>query len=169
MPRTHTYTLATDWTGNTGQGTASYTAYGREYRATSGSKPPIFGSSDPAFRGNGLRWSPEDLLVAALSSCHQLWYLHMCADNGICVLDYHDDATGTMVEGRNERGHFTRVQLRPRVTIREDGDTAKAEALHQAAHEACFIANSVNFTVDVSPVILTAPAPAAPGVELRAP
>lgn len=163
MPRTHHYTLATDWTGNTGQGTTSYTAYGREYRATSGSKPPIFGSSDPAFRGNAMRWSPEDLLVASLSSCHQLWYLHMCADHGIVVLEYHDDASGTMVEERNARGHFTRVQLRPRVVIREGCDAALAEQLHSAAHEACFIANSVNFPVDVAPVILTAKPPAAPG------
>jgi organic hydroperoxide reductase OsmC/OhrA len=115
-------------------------------------KPAIGASSDPVFRGDRTRWNPEELLVAALSSCHQLSYLHLCADVGIVVVEYVDHAEGWMEETPDGSGQFTRVVLRPKVTI-SAGDAAKAKELHHEAHAKCFIARSVNFPVENEPEI----------------
>ena len=102
--REHTYELVVDWNGNRGTGTSDYRSYGREHTISAGEKPPIPGSSDAAFRGDAARWNPEELLLASLSTCHQLWYLHLCADAGIRVLAYRDASTGTMSETAGSRG-----------------------------------------------------------------
>jgi organic hydroperoxide reductase OsmC/OhrA len=115
---------------------------------TAHGKAGIEGSSDPAFHGDATRYNPEELLVASLSSCHMLWYLHLCSVNGIAVLDYRDDAAGTMEEG-NGAGQFVKAELRPKITIARGGDSVRALALHDEAHRLCFIARSVNFPVDV--------------------
>jgi organic hydroperoxide reductase OsmC/OhrA len=151
--KTHTYTCALTWTGNLGTGTSSYAAYSRDHVFSGAGKPDLPGSSDPAFRGDGRRYNPEELLVAAISSCHMLWYLHLCADAGISVLAYRDEATGAMVEDRAKGGYFTRVVLAPKVTIAKGSDAAKARQLHEGAHAKCFIANSVNFPVACEPEI----------------
>lgn len=151
--RQHTYHVTVEWTGNQGSGTSSYQAYGRDHTISAGDKPAIAGSADPAFRGDSKRWNPEDLLVASTSACHKLWYLHLCAEAGIVVAAYEDHAEGTMVEGA--KGHFTRIVLRPRVTIRSGDDIELAVRLHHDAHEQCFIANSLNFPVVCEPVIGT--------------
>lgn len=143
----HHYTVAVEWVGNRGVGTADYRAYGRDHVISAENKPSILGSSDPAFRGDPARWNPEDLLVASLSACHKLSYLHFCSVNGIVVLAYQDEATGTMAEDADRGGYFREVVLRPHVTVRAGDDVGLAERLHHDAHEACFIANSVNFSV----------------------
>ncbi len=73
MARTHTYRLRLDWTGNQGFGTASAESYIRAHVIRVPGKPPIAGSSDPAFRGHTTCWNPEELLFASLSAYHQLW------------------------------------------------------------------------------------------------
>ena len=113
----------------------------------------IPGSSDPAFRGDPARWNPEELLVASVSTCHQLWYLHLASAAGIRVVAYEDRPEGLMVETPDGSGHFTGVTLHPRVTLAAGAEAAKAEALHHDAHEMCFVANSVNFTIDCMPEI----------------
>lgn len=150
-PHEHTYNVQVEWTGNRGSGTSEYRAYGREHSISAAGKADIAGSSDPAFRGNAERWNPEDLLVASASACHQLWYLHLCADAGVRVLRYVDRATGTMRDG--ERGRFTRIVLRPHVVIRAGDDADLAARLHHEAHARCYIANSTNFPIDCEPVI----------------
>ena len=145
MPREHRYSVNVAWTGNTGKGTSDYRSYTRDHEIRVPGKPPIHGSSDPIFRGDPVRYNPEELLVAALSSCHMLWYLHLCADAGIVVVSYEDRAEGTMEESGEGAGRFVRVMLRPDVRVTESVE--QAEALHQRAHELCFIANSVNFPV----------------------
>jgi len=154
--REHRYSLRLDWDGNRGSGTSGYTAYGREHRLSAPGKAEIAGSSDPAFRGDAARWNPEELLVASLSACHQLWYLHLASDAGIAVLAYHDEPEGTMVEDPALGGRFSRVVLRPTVTLRAGDDAALAAALHERAHALCFVANSVNFEVTCAPTIRTA-------------
>ena len=150
----HTYEVVVDWDGNRGTGTSDYRSYGREHTISARGKPPIPGSSDPAFRGDPARWNPEELLVASLSACHKLWYLHLCAEAGVSVLAYQDIATGTMLETKDGGGRFSKVVLRPRVTVRAEDDVDLARQLHSAAHEKCFIANSVNFPVEHEPVIV---------------
>lgn len=152
----HRYTVDVVWTGNHGTGTSGYRGYGREHEIRIDGKPPIAGSSDPAFLGDPGRHNPEDLLVAALSSCHMLWYLHLAAVAGIVVTAYADRAGGTMATDA-DGGRFTDVLLRPRVVIAA-GDAALAAALHEEAHHACFIARSVNFPVRCEPEIVIEPA-----------
>jgi len=151
MEKTHNYTTVLTWTGNKGAGTASYMAYDRDYILTAAGKPEIPGSSDPSFRGNRERYNPEELLVASLSSCHMLWYLHLCSVNKIVVVDYRDQAEGVMVEKADGSGYFREVTLRPLVTITDAAMVEKATALHHEAHKYCFIAASMNFPVHHQP------------------
>jgi len=150
--REHHYQVNVRWTGNRGAGTQSYTAYDRNGELSGEGKATVALSADPAFRGDAARWNPEELLLASVSACHKLWYLHLCADAGIIIDAYEDSAEGTMVEG--DRGHFTRITLKPRVALRNKDDIARAEALHHHAHEACFIANSLNFPVSFEPMFV---------------
>jgi organic hydroperoxide reductase OsmC/OhrA len=152
--KTHTYTCTLDWTGNTGQGTANYRAYSRNHVFTAPGKPDLPGSSDPAFRGDKSRYNPEELLVASLSSCHMLWYLHLCAEAGVVVVAYRDEPVGTMLEDPVRGGYFTRVVLHPKVMIAMGSDVGKARELHGPAHAKCFVANSVHFPVDCEPEIV---------------
>ena len=85
-----------------------------------------------------------------------LWYLHLCADAGIIVTDYTDDAEGVLVLPETGSGHFSSVVLRPVVTITNAEQAGQANALHHKANEKCFIANSVNFTVHHEPVCVAA-------------
>lgn len=154
--RAHRYAVTVAWTGNQGEGTSGYHSYARDHEVTADSRPPLIGSSDRAFRGNAQRWDPERLLVAALSQCHLLSYLHVCAEAGVVVVDYVDQAEGEMQQTPDGGGHFTEVTLRPRVTVSEESMTAAARELHGRAHELCFIANSVNFPVLHEPRITVA-------------
>ncbi|WP_412539080.1 OsmC family protein [Longispora sp. K20-0274] len=153
MTATHTYDVAVSWIGDRGTGTSGYRAYDRAHDVDAPGRPTIAGSADPAFRGDPARWNPEQLLVASVSQCHLLWYLHLCSAAGVVVTAYADAAVGTMVETADGGGHFTEVLLRPRVTVSEPGMVAAAVALHAAAHEKCFIANSVNFPVRHAPTV----------------
>jgi organic hydroperoxide reductase OsmC/OhrA len=161
MIRTHSYDVTVAWTGNRGSGTSGYREYGRDHEVTvggdgegAGRPEPIAGSSDSAFRGDPGRWNPEQLLTAALAQCHMLSYLHACAAAGIVVTGYTDEAHGTMTETTDGGGHFVEVVLRPRVTVTAPDMVEKAAALHQDAHERCFIAGSVNFPVRHEAVVL---------------
>jgi organic hydroperoxide reductase OsmC/OhrA len=154
LTRTHRYAVTVQWTGNTGTGTSGYRSYERQHEISAGTEKPLIpGSSDPAFRGDPARWNPEELLVAALSACHKLWYLHLCAEAGIIVLAYVDHAEGVMQETTDGSGHFERVVLRPQLTVAPGSDMARARELHDAAHAKCFLARSVNFPVQHEPKI----------------
>lgn len=145
----HRYEVEVVWTGNLGTGTSAYRAYARDHEVTAAGRPVIAGSSDPMFRGDPARWNPEQLLVASLSQCHMLWYLHLCADAGVIVTGYHDRPLGTMNDDR-----FLSVLLRPEVTVTDGSMIAKGYQLHADAHEKCFIANSVNFPVTHEPAVV---------------
>lgn len=149
----HAYATSLRWSGNRGTGTAGYRAYGREHVISAEGKPALAGSADPAFRGDSSRWNPEELLVAALSSCHMLMYLHLCAQAGAVLTAYSDEASGVMAETADGGGEFREVVLRPRVTVAEAAMAAVAEAQHERANELCFIARSVNFEVRHEPTI----------------
>jgi organic hydroperoxide reductase OsmC/OhrA len=97
---------------------------------------------------------PEEAFVAALSSCHMLWFLDLARREGFCVDSYDDDALGLM--GRNPAGRtaMLSVTLRPKVAFSGARLPAAADLgrLHHRAHEECFIANSVTTEVLVEPV-----------------
>jgi len=153
MPQTaHVYSMTTVWTGNRGSGTSNYRAYGREHEFSGEGKSAVIpGSSTPLFRGDKDRYNPEELLVASLSACHMLWFLHLCSEAGITVQSYRDDAGGSMQMNADGSGQFECVTLRPRVTIDQNERAAELTALHERAHELCFIARSVNFPVRCEP------------------
>jgi len=155
MKQNH-YSLTVVWTGNTGEGTRSYKGYNRSHTIHIEGKAAIEGSSDPAFLGDRTKYNPEELLLASLSTCHMLWYLHLCAEAGVIVTGYKDNPKGLMVETANGGGRFDSVTLYPEVMVKESSMSAKANELHKKANELCFIANSVNFPVYHEPVITTA-------------
>ncbi|HTW73883.1 MAG TPA: OsmC family protein [Steroidobacteraceae bacterium] len=151
--REHDYRVRLRWTGNRGSGTSSYRAYARDHEIDVAGKPPIPGSSDPAFRGDASRYNPEELLVAALSACHMLWYLHLCAAAAISVLEYRDEATGTVLEETDGGGRFREVTLHPVIRLAAGADVQRALQLHERAHALCFIARSVSFPVSCQPAV----------------
>ena len=142
------------WTGNNGSGTSAYTAYERSHTVKAENKPEVFCSSDPVFRGDKTKYNPEELFVASISSCHMLWYLHLCADNGIVVIDYIDEPVGTLLEKTDGSGNFTEVTLHPKVIVAKHSMVAKANELHEKANQLCFIANSCNFKILHDPVCM---------------
>lgn len=154
MSRTHRYEVTVEWTGNRGQGTADYRAYGRDHDIRAdGKATTISASADPGFRGDADRWNPEELLVASLAQCHMLWYLHRASVADVVVLGYLDAPIGTLELDRDGSGRFTGVTLRPVVTVADADMVERARALHDEAAAMCFIARSVDFTVHHEPEI----------------
>jgi organic hydroperoxide reductase OsmC/OhrA len=151
--KSHEYKTALHWDGSKTGGTADYRTYDRQYRIRIKDKPDLVGSSDPVFLGDGALYNPEDLFVAALSSCHLLTYLAECARNRIVVLSYEDEASGTLVLDNKGGGKFSEVTLRPLVTIAEGCDEELAMKLHDESHKRCFVAASVSVPVKHEPVI----------------
>ncbi len=155
MTDLHEYQVTITWTGNLGTGTTGYKHYSRDFTLEADGKAPIAGTADLTFHGSPGRWNPEEMLVAALSACHKLSYLHLCAVNGVVVTSYVDHAEGSMrFDSTTGSGHFEQVVLRPEVTITANSNADLARELHGRAHELCFIANSVNFPVASEPTIL---------------
>jgi organic hydroperoxide reductase OsmC/OhrA len=146
MSKEHLYRINTVWTGASQGSTSSYDAYSREYAINIEGKPQFVGSADPTFLGDASLYNPEDLLLMALSACHMLSYLALCARAGIRVISYSDAATGKMAQ-KDGKIRFTEVILYPLVTIEAVDDLETARSLHDRAHHVCFIANSVNFPV----------------------
>jgi organic hydroperoxide reductase OsmC/OhrA len=151
MAQLHHYKATTTWIGNRGTGTSDYKAYDRNHNIAIAGKETLKCSSDPGFRGDRSRQNPEELLVASLSGCHMLWYLHLAAVNKIVVTEYIDEASGTMEENVDGSGQFTEVTLRPQVTVSDESMIEKAESLHHQANQMCFIARSVKFPVHHNP------------------
>ncbi|WP_026875179.1 OsmC family protein [Jiangella gansuensis] len=149
----HSYVTTVRWTGDQGTGTASYRGYSRSHDVLTSGRPALAASADPMFRGEPDRWNPELLFVAALSECHMLQYLHLCAAAGIVVVGYEDTARGTMQVTPDGGGSFTGVLLRPEVTVTDAAMVDQATALHEKAHQLCFIASSVRTPVRHEPVV----------------
>jgi organic hydroperoxide reductase OsmC/OhrA len=156
MADLHRYHATTKWIGNRGTGTSDYKSYDRNHDINMDGKDTLKCSSDPQFRGDRARHNPEELLVASISSCHMLWYLHLCAVNGIIVTDYTDEAEGKMEENKDGSGQFTDITLNPKVTVAEKSMIDKANKLHHDANKMCFIARSVKFPVYHKPEALVA-------------
>ena len=153
MSTYYNYLIKLKWTGNLGTGTQTYRDYSRDHVISVEGKPDLEASSDKAFRGNAERYNPEEMLVASVSSCHMLWYLHLCAVNGIIVIDYTDKAKGKLIENSDGSGRFEEIALYPTIVVSEKHMIEKALALHHDANKMCFIANSLNFPVKHFPMI----------------
>ncbi len=147
MSKEHNYQATIEWIGNLGEGTSGYKSYSRSHIIKVNGKANIEASSDPSFRGDLGKHNPEELFLASLSSCHMLWFLHLCYVEGVIVVEYKDEATGIMIEEKDGRGKFTEVTLNPIVTITEERMAVKLDSIHHKANQMCFIANSCNFPV----------------------
>jgi organic hydroperoxide reductase OsmC/OhrA len=152
MERLHRYETAVRWTGNLGQGTATYHGYSRDHELHGeGKSAPIAGSSDPLFRGDPARYNPEELLLAAASACHMLWVLHLCAEARLVVVAYGDAPLGEQIEHADGSGEFTRIELRPNVELAEPSRAPELHAIHERAHAKCAIARSLRCEVNIAP------------------
>lgn len=147
MMKEHKYQAIITWTGNLGKGTSSYREYERSHSVEIDGKKVIESSSDPSFRGDPSKHNPEDLFLSSISSCHMLWFLHLCSVEKIIVTDYVDQAEGTMKENKDGSGFFEEVTLKPEVTVLEERMIEKLDSLHERANKMCFIANSCNFPI----------------------
>ncbi len=156
MAQDHRYSVHVEWQGNRGTGTSSYREYGRQHAVSAAGKHLIEGSADRTFHGDRERWNPEELLLAALSQCHMLSYLHVAVKHGVVVVGYSDDAVGTMQTDDAGSGRFTSATLRPRVLVADAAHVELANSLHAEASRLCFIANSVNFPVGHEPAAAAA-------------
>lgn len=155
MNKTHNYPVKITWTGNQGEGTINYTTYKRDHTISVKGKAVMHCSADTVFRGDGTKYNPEDFLVSSIATCHMLWYLHLCADAGVIVLEYSDEATGTLELSDTAPGRFTQVTLQPQVVVAEAGMIDLAISLHNKAHEKCFISNSCNFPISIQTKCIT--------------
>lgn len=153
----HDYTCRIAWTGNRGDGTKTYRGYDRTWDITTPGKPTIHCSNDPLLGGNPALPNPEDLLLAALSSCHMLWYLHLASKAGIVVLAYSDQPVAVGETAVNGGGRFLRATLKPRIEVAAGADLSHADAIHHKIHEYCFIARSVNFPVSFDATYIETP------------
>ena len=142
MANTHEYSSRLTWNGNLGTGTSTYAGYSRDYTVVVEGKPEMRGSADPMFRGSASLYNPEDLFVAAISACHMLSYLALCAKKGVSVLAYEDNAHGTLQLTSDGGGKFEQVTLNPLVKIASGANEALALSLHDDAHKLCYIASS---------------------------
>lgn len=153
MAKEHEYRSRLTWNGNLGGGTSAYAGYGRDYTVSIDGKPEMRGSADVMFLGSADLPNPEDLFVAAISSCHMLSYLALCARKGISVVAYEDNASGTLVLTADGGGSFEQVTLKPVVTIADAENESAALALHDDAHRVCYIASSCSAPIHHLPTI----------------
>jgi organic hydroperoxide reductase OsmC/OhrA len=151
----HRYKTTLHWSAEGGEGTKSYRSFSRTHTITAKTKA---GEDKPAIVATSAfhsldHYNPDEMLIGSLSSCHMLWYLHLCSENGVVVIDYFDEAEGVLKLDAKGEGKVERVTLHPRVTI-SSGNPEVARALHKDAHAKCFVANSVNFPVECEPEIV---------------
>ncbi len=151
MSRAHHYEVTITWTGDRGTGTSGYDDYSRDHEVSRAGHATIHASADPAFRGDPTRWNPEEMLVASLSECHMLWYLHLAAVSGVVVVGYTDSPAGTMTEDGLGGAAFAAVTLRPVVEVADESMADASLALHAEANKMCFLARSVKFPIDHEP------------------
>jgi organic hydroperoxide reductase OsmC/OhrA len=150
MTHAHAYRSRLSWRGSTDDG---YEKYDRTHRVT---VPPAGGelvlSSDPAFNGDERLPNPEQLLLAAASSCQLLSFLAIAARSRIDVLSYEDDADAVMPEDERPM-RITHITLRPKITVAAGADPDRVLRLIEKAHKGCFIANTLNAEIMLEPVI----------------
>ena len=154
MSNTHHYAAKITWHGRRDGLPFDYRSYDRTHRVEIEGKPAFIASADPTFLGDSSLYNPEDMLVVALSSCHMLSYLAICARARVTVLSYTDEAEGVMVMDQPDTGRFSDVLLKPVVELAPGSDVEKARSFHAMAHKVCFIARSVNFPVRCEPSFL---------------
>jgi len=117
-------------------------------------KLEIPGTSEVSIKANKVRYNPEELLLSAVSACHMLWYLYLCAENSIVIIAYVDKLIGTMQSTPDGSGHFTPITLHPEITIAGKIKEKELADLQHQANKLCYIANSCNFPIYHKPIYI---------------
>ena len=151
MSTKHTYDLNLQWTGNTGNGTINLNAYKPSHSISQDHKATILCSTPPVFGGEQEKYSPEELLISSLSSCHMVIYLYLCAINKVNVIAYSDNPAITMEISNEGKSAITQAILNPHVVVSDTSMLDKANELHHEANTLCPIANACKFAVHHSP------------------
>ena len=152
MAQQHLFEGALHWNGSSREDERGQLRLARDFVIRFKNKPVIEGSSPAVFNGDDARHNPESLMVASLMACHHLTYLAVCERANIRVLEYGDNATGTLGI-KDGRMRMVEVELRPQVRIADAGQIEQARELHAKAHANCFMTNSVNFEIKVQPTV----------------
>ena len=144
----HTFKATVNWEINEGESTVNPRTFSRNHEVLIDNKvTPLQVSAAKTFRGDDALYNPEDLLLSALTSCHMMSYLYVCAQNNIEVLNYTDSAEGDLEVTSSGSGSFKTVRLKPVVSIKDANQKELALSLHKEANSLCFIANSCNFSI----------------------
>ena len=144
----HTFKATINWNINEGESTKNPRTFSRNHEVVIENKAtPLQISAAKPFRGDDALYNPEDLLLSALSSCHMMSYLYVCAQNNIEVISYTDNSEGDLEVTPTGSGSFKTVRLKPVVTIKNGSQKELAKSLHSKANQLCFIANSCNFPI----------------------
>jgi organic hydroperoxide reductase OsmC/OhrA len=143
----HLFKAKLNWFSAKKEEVSTSKIYSKSHTVTIEGKPILNVSAAKAFKGDPTLYNPEDLLLSSIVSCHMMSYLYVCAQNGIEVLSYTDNAEATLEVSDNGSGRFIEVRLYPKVVIKQKEKIAEALRLHQKANELCFMANSCNFPV----------------------
>lgn len=144
----HSYPLTLTWTGNTLDGN-----YNRNATVGNPGKHPLSVSSAPEYLGDASRWNPEDLLGSALSTCHMLTFLALCAKAKVEVVGYEDHAEAVL-DTVDKVTRVTQVHLRPVIRVTRGTSMAKVVELFEKAHNYCFVANSVTCEAVMAPRVV---------------
>jgi len=152
MSTQHTFEGTLNWSGGSREAEHGRLRLSRDYVIRFKDKAPIAGSSPAIHRGDESRHNPETLMIASLMSCHHLSYLAACERANVRVLEYTDNATGTLAM-RDGKMRMVEVVLWPQVRVADAEQVEQARQLHVQAHANCFMSNSVNFEVKVQPTV----------------
>jgi organic hydroperoxide reductase OsmC/OhrA len=145
----HRYETRVHWTGSTGLG---WDHYDRTHVATSPGAEQAVRVTTGESKGDPSILNPEELLLMAASSCQMLWFLHLAAKARIDVVAYEDDALALMPT-EPEPVRITEITLQPRIVVAGDASEERVVKLAHLAHEHCFVANSLNSQMTLSPTV----------------
>src|SRR5438046_1466307 len=146
-------TIALTWQRHTPD--FNYKTYDRTHTIKFSGGTQLQATAAPEYLGNPELTNPEELLIAALSSCHMLSFLAIAAYQGFTVDNYHDAAIGTLAKNDRSKMAITQIVLKPQVQFSgaKIPDVDTLNKLHDKAHDSCFIANSLNVNVIIEKAI----------------
>lgn len=145
MNRELKYNIGLSWLGGVNKD-KNY-RYDKTYELSFKNKPSIKGSADVVFHGDKNLYNPEEMLLAALSSCHMMSFFYLCGINKIEIKSYVDSPQGFLEINTNGSGQFKNVVLEPTIILSEKEDLVKMATLFKQASDYCFIARSCNFEI----------------------
>lgn len=147
----HLFKSKLNWSFSTANVKTNNRTYLKSHSITIDGKPDLHVSAAKVFKGNPALHNPEDLVLSSVTSCHMMSYLYVCEQNGIEVVSYSDESEAILEVFDDGSGRITKINLCPKVTIKNKDKKVLALSLHKMANQLCFIANSCNFSIEHFP------------------